>query len=132
MREIIFRGKRISNGEWVHGGIVKTFHPNFPVESEIAFFAQRPNAYAICVNNKDCFVGQGTIGQFTGMKDKRGSKIYEGDIVFDDRYSCNMQVIYSEETAQFLLYREDTTYGELSSWCVIVGNIYDTPEKINE
>ena len=132
MREILFRGKRISNGEWVHGGIVKSFHPNFPTESEVAFFAQRPNAYAICVNNKDYFVKQGTIGQFTGMKDKRGNKIYEGDIVFDDRYSCNMQVIYSEGTAQFLLFREDTTYGGLIPWCVIVGNIYDTPEKMNE
>ena len=132
MREILFRGKRISDGSWIHGGIVKAFHPNFPVESEIAFFAGRPNAYAIRVNNKDYFVEQETRGQYTGMKNKRGGKIYEGDIVFDDRYSCNMQAMYSEETAQFLLYRKDAMYGELNSLCVIVGNIYDTPEKMDE
>ena len=43
MREILFRGKRFSNGEWVIGGIMKTFHPNYDCENEEEFLSQSPN-----------------------------------------------------------------------------------------
>lgn len=70
MREIKFRGKRISNGSWVYGGIYKTFHPNYDSD-----------CYAICADGRDYFVEQNTIGQFTGLYDKYDKKIFTGDIV---------------------------------------------------
>ena len=137
MREIRFRGKRVSNGEWVHGGIVKSFHPNFPTESEVAFFAQRPNAYAICVNNKDYFVKQGTIGQFTGMKDKRGNKIYEGDIV---KTNIDLMGIVRFDIGYYFEWITDSLVSmwnkDMKVWVEwgleVIGNIYENKELIEK
>lgn len=74
-REILFRGKHICNGEWCEGSLL--VWPNG--SCMIKQFGEFP------FENKNADVQPETVGQFTGLTDKRGQKIFEGDVVrFED------------------------------------------------
>nr|DAN84076.1 MAG TPA: YopX protein [Caudoviricetes sp.] len=123
-REILFRGKRVNNGEWVEGSY---------------WYSRRSNTYQHFVfDDEGVWVGvdPNTVGRFTGLTDRNGVKIFEGDIVHVKARSCSFTgcVIYWSEEARYAC---KTKSGIRYAICArlefeVVGNIYDNPELFGE
>lgn len=137
MREILFTGKRVDNGEWVEGFYVFVPEHYKPEMSR--------KSYIVSINNGLFFeVIPGTVGQYTGMTDKNGKKIFEGDIV--KTWKNNIGKIefgqyWDEETEEDFYgyawigkdeYEESITLSLNNCWNghEVIGNIHDNPELL--
>lgn len=131
MREILFRGKRLDNGEWIQGDLVQ-----FPAHGVVRIIKQE-QPY------EDAEVDLDTVGQYTGLTDKNGRKIFEGDIV---EYPIE-QGKYSEQDIHEVVFetRQGAAYfgikmSDIETWdfCLsvpaklmrVIGNIHDNPELL--
>ena len=134
MREILFRGKRIDNGEWVDGAFLNDGDSAFyicPVVSDISY-GDHGNRIRIGCWRK---VEPSTVGQFTGMTDKNGKRIFEGDIlriVLTDGHEDG-PIVWSDIDARYHFESPDGCSYGICEWndLEVIGNIHDNPELLN-
>ena len=138
MREILFRGKRIDNGEWVEGLLSQTtvIAPNKPAYVALTIDELGKKPFDGCWHEVD----PDTVGQYTGLTDKNGKKIFEGDIVLG-RFEFGMKVpslVVFRDGAFGLEWEHagKTVFTVFTGFCnvtfEVIGNVFDNPELLNK
>lgn len=121
MREILFRGKRVDNNEMIYGYLYR--------------ISEKLNPFIMLINSggESHEVFPETVGQYTGLTDKNGVKIFEGDIV---RYSGEKHIVVFETRGETGYFGIKIDHIETWEFCLsvpaklmeVIGNIHDNPE----
>lgn len=157
MREILFRAKRIDNGEWVEGNLIYSEDADddykaiiIPVSNSAMF--TRGGSKGDLGFEEWQRVDTSTICQYTGLTDKNGQKIFENDVVKKHFYTDYDNYANSEEYIGFVKYEdcawvietkannrictipiiEAMAYSKDIEHFEVIGNIFENPELINE
>ena len=151
MREILFRGKRIDNGEWVKGYILNDGFEGLLIAPSTIYYDydDLPGIF------KECIIAPDTLGQYTGLTDRNGKKIFEGDILNVDaddslgalqvvvkygEYEADDEYLFSDRFLGFYIESEHATtkvapssimqIEEEGLYVEVVGNVFDNTELI--
>lgn len=137
MREIIFRGKRVDNGEWVEGNLIQNYD---------CCFIARKNNYSNIGYCYDCDipfsddemfeVKPESIGQFIGLTDKNDKKIFEGDVVEFKHKGKKVTGQVTYKYCRFEIYSKGISYSLKNLYLLpqpdikAIGNIHDNSELL--
>ena len=128
MREILFRGKRRDNGEWVEGDICHH-------DGIVSYIGQSPmDGSMVCYE-----LDPSTVDQYTGLTDKNGKRIFEGDIIgtrYDFLYPDHVTVEvvkwfrngWATQEGDYM--PDSLTEDGILPYSEIIGNIHDNPELL--
>lgn len=138
MREIKFRGKRVNDGEWVYGYLTK----NRPSPKN----AEPPYELQSAIDHEEkgvmlaSLVDPETVGQFTGLADKNGKEIYEGDICSTYLSRPYLIVVFRNGAFMYQCHDDGKDYfdimlpieveSEVDKYTEVVGNIHDNPSLL--
>lgn len=137
MREILFRGKRVDNGEWVEG-----FFCGESCDSIFSPMYEQANIIKKGTGVWSAVIPE-TVGQYTGLKDKNGKRIFDGDICQIKNHRLIDDTPFVVEWEDFIYNgwvwkdidedeREDSFTQSVARICEILGNIHDNPELLKE
>lgn len=145
MREILFKAKRIDNGEWIEGYI---FDNGFDGEEKKYFVGgliiEKYNGTACDdwnITGIDfCEINPETLCQFTGLYDKNGKRIWENDVVWlvCDGKEHIYQIVWDNSELDFKAAKGEENYGTNYEYLLccddieVIGNIFDNPELLQE
>lgn len=135
MREILFRGKRVDNGEWVYSSFIMQDKEHKVLSTEAELFD----------GEKWRAVIPETVGEYTGLTDKNGKKIFEGDTVklYDTWGTWRAAVEFGNPNGNYTWGWQLKPIGkvdintdilcwvemeESGAYCEVIGNIHDNPE----
>ena len=134
MREIIFRGKRMDNGEWVYGwpfadtadcSLKKVGKCGCPHDGSKYFIVEWVDDFH---EYEEREVIPDTVGQYTGLNDKNGQRIFAGDIL--SLRNGRPHVVRFEDGA--FIMKDSTIPMSFAIKFEIIGNAHDNPELLNE
>lgn len=128
MREILCRGKRVDNGEWIEG---------FYAKSGDRTFILIDNDFAVgYVIMKEVYPE--TVGEYTGLTDKNGKKIFEGDIIAFRSSESIYEVAYDIADAKFIILLRNGKdsflrfYNISAYYFSVIANKWDNPDLLEE
>lgn len=143
-RKIKFRGKRQDTGEWVYGyyAVLHISLTDIDRETNLIIHVGTRTEHAIFNDERKGESGYWkdvipeTVGQFTGLHDKNGKEIYEGDILLDGY--IKYEVWYSEDRSGFIAEMIDPQNNlvdylggyDTERIMTVIGNIHDNPELL--
>ena len=126
-RSILFRGKRADNGEWIYGNLFIPDNPDKPVEILIGTNSVRISYEVI----------PETVGQYTGLTDKNGKKIFEGDILEftdADKDKTPYEIYWDESSSAWYIRDCEGCIDNCDPWVKeyfeVICNIHDNPELL--
>lgn len=129
MRIIKFRGYNSQNKEWLYGSLLKCSD---------SYLINPEDSDRIAVD--DLIVDTESVGQFTGLHDKNGKEIYEGDIICSEKYKHIHVISYDDTLGSFVGKTPGDRYGTFTGpinqrWIndyekEVIGNIHDNPEMM--
>ena len=135
MREILFRGKRVDNGEWACG-----YFEKYNGRTYINLQTERLNSGGYPIRDFIEVIPE-TVGQYTGLTDRNGKKVFEGDIIKTKEFGKDsgngvnfnnfdiFEVIYS--SASFKLNNSRRLFNMIRGQKFeVIGNIHDDPELL--
>lgn len=140
-KEILYKAKRVDNGEWVYGLPIYKNYIRVFTQHEFEGEHSKKIKYS---TTKDYQVDPKTMCEFIGIIDKNKNKIFEHDIVeyedcpasdyYRETIILNVGIIEFEDGAFFVTNRETVEMGDLVyngvMECSVIGNIFDSPELL--